>query len=110
MTKTCAFLIVALASCSSDPAQSHPDAAPPSCQQAFGHYYAAGCTFSDSGGNPITESDMEGRCQTYVTTATPACLTLNNRWLTCMLELPSPARSAADCDCSQAQMAVLACH
>ena len=100
--RTLALLLVA--ACNSSPP-------PPSCQQAFTHYYGAGCAYHDATGTVITQDMMTANCQTLVAGGLSAqCTSDLDAWLTCNDSVPSPATTNAQCDCSQEQMTLLACH
>jgi hypothetical protein len=81
---------------------------PPSCQQAAAHYYQVGCHFASSSG-PIAESQFVITCQQAAAQAPADCSGLFDDWLTC-LDSVTAAGSATNCDCSQSQMALLACR
>lgn len=93
-----------VSACASDPA-------PPSCLQAFSHYYMVGCAYHDINGNPITQDMMVINCQQAAATSpSQHCTDVLNSWLECNVSVPDHATTNAQCDCSQTQMAVLACH
>lgn len=86
---------------------------PPTCQQAIRHYYSAGCTYSDlttDPPTPIPESTFVANCQTITVEAPASCQDEIDAWLTCNNEVPSPAGSNEDCDCSFEFMALLRCE
>jgi len=91
-------LIVALllAGCSDDP---------PSCQQAAGHYYAAGCAWFTSTG-PVSEGQFALTCQQTEAAAPADCLDEFDAWLFCL----DGVKDAGNCDCSREQSAILACR
>lgn len=94
-------VLVAISACGTDPA-------PPSCQQGLTHYYAAGCLFHDlASGAVIPRDTMISGCQSSVVGASSACQAKIDAWMVCTDGVPDPARSNADCDCSQTFMAVL---
>lgn len=105
MTKLCAFLFVALASCGTD-------APPPSCQEALTHYYNAGCHYIDlSTSMPIPLNTEIGNCFTAVSSGAPQrCLDKLNDWLVCNDEVMGPVTGDAACDCSQSLMAAVSCQ
>lgn len=101
--KTFAILIATICctpACADDP--------PPSCQQAMAGYYGAGCTFVDLTMNnrPIPQTEATANCQSLAGSLSSTCEAKLDDWLSC-LDVSSPAKN---CDCSQQQMAVIACH
>lgn len=85
---------------------------PPSCQDAATHFYGAGCYFEGSGSAMISETTFETDCQSLATQAAAdgsACLDDANAWLQCLEDVPSPATSINDCDCSGFQMQFADC-
>lgn len=81
----------------------------PSCQEGLSHYYQAGCSFTNlMTGQPISISEMIATCQGIAVNG-PQCRDELDDWLVCLDAVPSPVTTAADCDCSAAQMAVLTC-
>lgn len=82
---------------------------PPSCQQAFTHYYSAGCTYYDlNTGQPIAVGTMIANCQSAAASA-GRCLDELNDWLYCNDSVPTPSTTNAQCDCSQEFMAAITC-
>src|SRR5689334_17661946 len=84
------------------PACSSSDVPPPSCQQAFAHYYGIGCTFVDlSTGQPVSQGQITAECQTGAGQLSKSCEDEFDTWLTCLNEVTS----CGTADCSQEQMA-----
>jgi len=84
----------------------------PSCQQALGHYYSAGCTYFDQTETPppqIPQNEMVAFCQFAASEAPDSCQDDLDAWLECNDAVPDMATSNADCDCSNAYMALLRC-
>lgn len=87
------------------------DDKPPSCQQALAHFYGAGCMYTNAQtGAVISQMEATSDCQTNAANLSSACLDELDAWLVCNNSVPSPAHSAADCDCSQELMALITCH
>jgi hypothetical protein len=86
---------------------------PPSCQQAIGHYYTAGCTYTDLDADPpspISQGQMITLCQQSAIAAPDRCQDDLDAWLVCNGDVPSPSSSSSDCDCSKEFMALLRCE
>jgi hypothetical protein len=85
------------------------DDGPASCQSSLVHYYGAGCRFVDLDTNDtIPMNDMISACrQTLAESMSISCDRAIQGWVDCMADVPDPARSGADCDCSVAQEAIL---
>jgi hypothetical protein len=81
----------------------------PSCQQALDHFYAASCTFVDSGA-PVPKATAVSRCETLVAAAPRLCRDEVSDWLRCIDTVPSPASSDEQCSCSPEVMAVQSCQ
>lgn len=76
----CLFL---LAACGSDE--------PPSCQQAVGVWFAAGCSVRDAEGNDIPETEVVLVCRQYLN-----CGDAFEDWVRCL-------EAADGCECSREQ-------
>lgn len=86
-------------------------APPPSCEQAVDHYYAASCDFADPNtGAVIPMLQFVGECETIAEGTPSACIGDLNAFLECIDSVPSPAKSSADCDCTQSYMTLADCH
>jgi len=80
---------------------------PPSCQQAFTAYYAAGCSLIVlATGQPVSQGQATSDCQSFAASASNSCQSALDDWLVCV-EDSTPAKN---CDCSQDQMALLRCN
>lgn len=98
-----ALVVSLVAGCAEDP--------PPSCQQAIGHYYQAGCSYYDlNSGAPIAAATMIANCQGAAAEAPAQCQDELDEWLVCNNEVPDHSTTNAQCDCSQALMSLLACR
>jgi hypothetical protein len=88
------------------------DDPPPSCQQAVTHYYAAGCMFVMTNGQAFAELDVIADCKgALAASPSAACDDALADLRVCMGDVPSPAKSNADCDCSAEQDAFIsACN
>jgi hypothetical protein len=87
------------------------DEPPPSCQQAFAHYYGAGCTYVDlTTGDPIPQGKMTADCQQLHAAAPTNCYAAFDAWLICLYSVPQGSTTNAECDCSREQMALFACR
>ncbi len=83
----------------------------PSCSESVGHYYAAGCTFTDlNTGVPFTVGEWTVKCRDLLATAPPQCEAELADWRICMDSVPTPSTTNADCDCSAEQEALLTCE
>lgn len=82
----------------------------PSCQEAIGHYYSAGCSYFDTSGSPIAQGTIEGQCVQAASSAPSECISKLNAWLECNDSVPDGATTNAQCDCSQTFMAVVECN
>lgn len=83
---------------------------PPTCQQAVGHFYAAGCYFYDLQTNqPFSEGAIVSNCREALATAPPQCEDELADFRFCLAGVPSPVESNSDCDCSAEQEALLTC-
>lgn len=78
---------------------------PPSCQQAFGHYYSLGCTFLDATGQTVPQEWITADCQSTAVAASAQCRDELDAWLTCFNDLKQCAAS----HCSQEHMTLLDC-
>ncbi|MEO7735579.1 MAG: hypothetical protein ABIY55_31785 [Kofleriaceae bacterium] len=88
-----------MAACSSD-------SAPPSCQQAISHYYAAGCRFVNlETGAEQSQSQAIAGCQSASSETPDRCDDEVDDWLRCI----DSTSAAQQCDCSQEQMSILRC-
>jgi hypothetical protein len=76
---------------------------PPSCQQAIGHYYSAGCTYVDQG-------QVVTACQQTAAGASDSCQDDLDVWLVCNNSVPEGASMNSQCDCSEEFMALLRCE
>lgn len=82
----------------------------PSCQQAIGHFYEAGCRlFELAGGRELPQAEAQGRCQDLLVSAPKSCLDELADLRSCWGGVRSPATSNADCDCSSEQDTLLTC-
>jgi hypothetical protein len=83
------------------------DGPPPSCADAFGHFYGAGCTFVDaSTGQPFPMDEIISQCQSLAANAPANCRDELNTWVRCIEE----TSASKNCDCSAEQMALLECR
>ncbi len=98
------FSAVAVVGCSDGPAA-------PTCQQAFTHFYGAGCYYKDTTTQQMISLDsMVSRCQQLRATApSNTCRDRLDDWLTCHNEVPAKALTLADCDCSAEQTSLSNC-
>jgi len=100
------MLVAALAACASDPT-------PPSCQQAIGNFYGAGCFYYDTSSGSavaITETDMLNRCTNAASAVPSNCLADFNAWLECNNGVKPPANNQTCGSCSTEYMALIECH
>lgn len=98
-----AILIAAvLSACSSDP--------PPSCQQAIGNFYGAGCTYLDGSGAPIPAASAENICIQIAGAVPSNCKDAFDAWLVCNDDVIAPANNAACVSCTQQYMTLVECH
>lgn len=98
------MVVVLMVGCVESVENSGPP--PPSCQQAVGHYYGAGCVFVDgTTGQVIPPGQFTADCQTEAANAPSACLDEFDDFLICINKATSTA-----CDCSRYQMDYLTCH
>jgi hypothetical protein len=96
------FVAMMLVACAADDA-------PPSCQQAFDHFYAASCTFVDSAG-PIPKATAISQCEALAVEEPRSCRDEFYDWLRCVNAVPSPATSDEQCSCSPAVAALRTCQ
>lgn len=84
----------------------------PSCQQAFTHFYGAGCMYKDlNSGATIPRDTMIANCIDAASSVPSArCQAALDDFLVCNSSVPSPAMNDADCDCSQEYMAIAQCE
>lgn len=96
------MVVMSLIGCSSE-------SPTPSCEQAFGHFFAAGCVWTDptTGASERSSTPQDDRllsiavCQ-HVAIAEPAeCRDDLDAWLRCL--------DASMCDCSAEQLALIDC-
>jgi hypothetical protein len=100
MKRIFAIVIVVVAGCANEPA-------PPSCQQAFGHYYSIGCSFVDlATGQPVPQGQITADCQSLAAAAPEQCQDELDVWLTCLNDV----KQCGAGDCSQEQMTLLRCQ
>jgi hypothetical protein len=89
--------VVLLVACSSDPV--------PTCEQAFGSFYKAGCVWDDPSDarGPAAQPLAVAVCE-YVVGAEPAaCRDDIDAWLRCFDDAPT------ECDCTAEQNALIRC-
>jgi hypothetical protein len=87
------------------------DDEPPSCQQAFTHYYQAGCRYFElATGAEIPLGDMIDSCRGILADAPETCVDDVEDWLFCLDDVPSNSTTDAQCDCSQEQESLLTCE
>jgi hypothetical protein len=83
----------------------------PSCQQAFTHFYEAGCVYTDlSTGSEIPVGDMIEACRQVLAEAPSICDGEVDDWIVCIDSVQSPSTTNADCDCSSEQEALFICE
>ena len=81
---------------------------PPSCQQAFSHYYEAGCSFYDLQTDyEYSEGEMNQACREIKAAGSTSCIEAIDDWLICLNDVPSATSSNSACDCSQDQEQML---
>jgi hypothetical protein len=103
VTRAICLLSVLVACAADDP--------PPSCQEAFDHFYAASCTLVDtSTGAQVPKATAITDCNTIATDAPRNCRDEVFDWLRCTLAVPSPAMSDADCRCMAEVTALQSCQ
>jgi hypothetical protein len=87
------------------------DDQPPSCQQAFTHYYESGCRYFElATGAEIPLGEMIDSCRDILSTAPATCEDDVENWLFCLDDVPSNSTTNAQCDCSQEQESLLTCE
>jgi hypothetical protein len=87
------------------------DDEPSSCQQAFRHFYDAGCTYMNlESGAPISEGEMVSLCQEVRIAAPPQCEAEVDSWVECIADVPSTVTRDEQCDCSVEQESWLTCE
>ena len=79
---------------------------PPSCQQAVGSYYGAGCVFTDGAGTTFTEAEVVFACRADRANLPASCQDDLDAFLICLDERTGPG----DCDCSVEQERLLTCQ
>jgi hypothetical protein len=105
--KGIAMILLLAASCSGD------SAPPPSCQQAFTHYYDAGCVLVNlQTSQPYAVGDIITQCNQLAADVSSSadCKGKLDNWLECTAGVPDNSTTNAQCDCSQDQMALIQCQ
>jgi hypothetical protein len=83
----------------------------PSCQQAVTHYYDAGCKLVNlATGTDFTKNEIIADCRNTIATFPARCEGELEDLRFCFDSVPSPAKTNADCDCSQEQDALATCR
>ncbi len=87
------------------------DEEPPSCQIAVTHYYEAGCKLVNlQTGMDYTAAEIISDCKQALATFPASCDGALADFRVCFGNVPKPARSNADCDCTAEQDALLTCQ
>jgi hypothetical protein len=103
-----AFLSLGLFACGGS-----SDKPAPTCQQAIGHYYSAGCSYFDGTVNPpapIPQGQLVTACQDAAINAPASCQDELDTWLGCNNDVPTPSTTNEQCDCSVEYMMLLRCR
>lgn len=99
-----AVAVAALAACGT------PNDDAPSCQDAVGHYYSAGCMFHNNSGSAESESQFETNCQNTVNSSPENCADELDAFLNCLDDVPDATDGGTACNCSTEQTALNSCE